>query len=261
MNKNGKSRGREQSAQKQLMLPLRGLARAALWDTVVISGLAFVEEEMEAERAALCGPRYAHLAERQAQRSGHVPSSLVMGGRRVKVERPRARSVDGHELSLPSWQAWSARDPLDERAFEQMVLGVSTRRYARSLEALPNEFEVRGVGKSAVSERFVIPLAEVGAEFLFQVIAERAEKAAVIVTTNLPFSEWTQVIPNARLCKALLDRITDRAHIIQTGTASYRFRRTLEKRRSGTSAVNPATAPPPLAATKKEAGEPAEGAR
>ena len=59
-----------------------------------------------------------------------------------------------------------------------------------------------------------MPLAEVGAEFLFQVIAERAEKAAVIMTTNLLFSEWTQVIPNARLCKALLDRITDRAHIL-----------------------------------------------
>jgi len=58
------------------------------------------------------------------------------------------------------------------------------------------------------------------------VIAERAEKAAVIMTTNLPFSEWTQVIPNARLCKALLDRITDRAHIIETGSDSYRFRRT-----------------------------------
>ena len=156
MNKNGKSRGREQSAQDQLMLPLRGLARAALWDTVMISGLVFVEEELEAERAALCGPRYAHLAERQAQRSGHVPSSLVMGGRRVKVERPRARSVGGHELSLPSWRAWSARAPLDERAFEQMVLGVSTRRYARSLEALPNEFAARGAGKSAVSERFVV---------------------------------------------------------------------------------------------------------
>ena len=47
---------------------------------------------------------------------------------------------------------------------------------------------------------------------------------------NLPFSEWTQVIPNARLCKALLDRITDRAHILETGTESYRFRRTAEKR-------------------------------
>jgi hypothetical protein len=72
-----------------------------------------------------------------------------------------------------------------------------------------------------------MPLAEVGAEFLFQVIAERAEKAAVIVTTNLPFSEWTTVIPNARLCNALIDSITDRANIIETGTESYRFRRTL----------------------------------
>ena len=61
-------------------------------------------------------------------------------------------------------------------------------------------------------------------------ISERAEKAAVIMTTNLPFSEWTQVIPDARLCKALLDRVTDQAHIIETRADSYRFRRTLEKR-------------------------------
>jgi len=83
----------------------------------------------------------------------------------------------------------------------------------------------------AIDEVGYLPLAEVGAEFLFQVIADRTEKAAVILTTNLPFSEWTQVIPNARLCKALLDRITDRAHIIETGTESYRFRRTLERRK------------------------------
>jgi hypothetical protein len=50
-----------------------------------------------------------------------------------------------------------------------------------------------------------------------------AEQAFVILTTNLPFSECTRVSPNARLCKALLDRITDRAHIIETGTESYRF--------------------------------------
>jgi hypothetical protein len=48
---------------------------------------------------------------------------------------------------------------------------------------------------------------------------------------HLPFSEWTSVIPNARLCKALIDRITDRANIIETGTESYRFRRTLENRK------------------------------
>jgi len=83
----------------------------------------------------------------------------------------------------------------------------------------------------AIDEVGYVPMADMGAEFLFQVIAERAEKAAVILTTNLPFSEWTQVVPNARLCKALLDRITDRAHIIETGTDSYRFRRTIEKRK------------------------------
>lgn len=77
-------------------------------------------------------------------------------------------------------------------------------------------------------------MADVGAEFLFQVITERAERATVIITTNLPFSEWTQVFPNARLCKALLDRLTDRAHIIETGTESYRFRRTLENRHKRT---------------------------
>jgi DNA replication protein DnaC len=113
----------------------------------------------------------------------------------------------------------------------------------------------------AIDEVGYVPLAEAGAEFLFQVIAERAEKAAVIVTTNLPFSEWTQVIPNARLCKALLDRITDRAHIVETGAESYRFRRTLAKRRSGTSALNTATTPPGLAETKPPAQQPAEETR
>ena len=75
-----------------------------------------------------------------------------------------------------------------------------------------------------------VPLAELGAELLFQVISDRAEKASVLITTNLPFSEWTKVFTNARLCKALLDRLTDRAHIIETGSESYRFRRTLERR-------------------------------
>jgi DNA replication protein DnaC len=80
----------------------------------------------------------------------------------------------------------------------------------------------------AVDEVGYVPLADIGAEFLFQVISERA---AIIVTTNLPFSEWTTVFPNLRLCKALLDRITDRAHIIETGTESFRFRRTVERRK------------------------------
>jgi hypothetical protein len=102
----------------------------------------------------------------------------------------------------------------------------SVRQYCKAVRV-----PVIGANFVALAEQAgYVPLAEIGAEFLFQVIAERAEKAALILTTNLPFSEWTSVFPNPRLCKALLDRVTDRAHIIETGTESYRFRRTVEGR-------------------------------
>jgi DNA replication protein DnaC len=81
-----------------------------------------------------------------------------------------------------------------------------------------------------IDELGYVVMPDTAAELLFQVIAGRAERAAVIVTTNLPFSEWTSKFPNARLCKAMLDRLTDQAHIIETGAESYRFRRTLEKK-------------------------------
>ena len=81
-----------------------------------------------------------------------------------------------------------------------------------------------------IDELGYVMMPDTAAELLFQVIAGRAERAAVIVTTNLPFSEWATKFPNARLCKAMLDRLTDQAHIIETGNDSYRFRRTLEKK-------------------------------
>ena len=62
-------------------------------------------------------------------------------------------------------------------------------------------------------------------------VPRRAEREAVVLATNLLFSEWTQVISNARRWKALLDRITDRARILETGTESYRFRRLRRSRR------------------------------
>ena len=155
MKQSAKGKDGRKAARGQLWLHLPGLVREALYDTVIGAGLACVDEVLETERVALCGERYEHLPDRQALRAGHVASSLVLGGRRVAVQRPRARSVAGRELRLPSWREWSARDPLEQRAVEQMVLGVSTRGYARSLEPLPEAVAIRGISKSAVSERFV----------------------------------------------------------------------------------------------------------
>jgi DNA replication protein DnaC len=67
------------------------------------------------------------------------------------------------------------------------------------------------------------------AELVFQVISERNERASMIVTTNLPFGEWTKVFPDARLAKAVVDRLTHRAHIIDTGNDSWRFRHGLTR--------------------------------
>ena len=87
----------------------------------------------------------------------------------------------------------------------------------------------------AIDEVGYVPFGETSAELFFQLTAERNERNTNILTTNLPFSEWTKVFPNPRLCKSLLDRLTDRAHIIETGEESYRFRRSmdLQKTRRG----------------------------
>jgi DNA replication protein DnaC len=102
----------------------------------------------------------------------------------------------------------------------------------------------------ALDEVGYVPPAEVGAEFLFQVIAERAEKAAVLVTTNLPFSEWTQVIPNARLCKALTALPTERisSRPVPSPTASAAHWRSARAKARETKSN---TAPPPAAAGGK----------
>ncbi len=63
-----------------------------------------------------------------------------------------------------------------------------------------------------------------GAELLFQIITEREERASVAVASNLPFSEWGNIITDPRLVAAIVDRVTYNAHIIETGTQSYRLR-------------------------------------
>ncbi len=72
-----------------------------------------------------------------------------------------------------------------------------------------------------------------GSELLFQILTEREEKSSVAVASNLLFSEWGKVIPDARLVAAVIDRVTFNAHIIETGTESYRLRATRQRRRSG----------------------------
>jgi DNA replication protein DnaC len=71
----------------------------------------------------------------------------------------------------------------------------------------------------------------VGAELLFDVISTAYERSSVIVTTNLPFEEWTEVLGSERLTGATLDRLTHRCTIVETGRESYRLREARARRR------------------------------
>jgi putative transposase len=145
----------------QRHLPLVDLLvdmRADLMELAVASGLKVLTTMLEADRTAICGPRYAHEPERAASRAGTVTSEVVLGGRKVQIRRPRVRA-DGEEVALPTFQAFADTDPLNRRVVEQMLIGVATRQYGRSLEPTGAEVRVRGTSKSAVSRRFVVKTA------------------------------------------------------------------------------------------------------
>ncbi|HEY1816419.1 MAG TPA: IS256 family transposase [Kofleriaceae bacterium] len=110
---------------------------------------------LEEDRVRVCGPKHARAPGRDVVRGGTIDGEVVLGGRRVSVRRSRARRVDGGEVRLPTYETPRAEDPLHERAVEQMLVGVATRKYARSIEPLPASVATRGTSKSAVSRRFV----------------------------------------------------------------------------------------------------------
>jgi putative transposase len=138
-------------------LPLVDLlvdTKTELLELALRSGLKVFTAMLEEDRTAICGPRYAHEPDRAASRAGTTRSEVVLGGRKVTIQRPRVRTAAG-EVALPTFQTMAATDPLDRRVVEQMLVGVATRQYARSLEPLGPEMKSRGTSKSAVSRRFV----------------------------------------------------------------------------------------------------------
>jgi DNA replication protein DnaC len=82
-----------------------------------------------------------------------------------------------------------------------------------------------------VDEFGYVPFSKTGAELLFEFFAERYERGSVMVTTNLPFDQWTEVLGSERLTGALLDRLTHRVHILEMNGESYRFRESARRLR------------------------------
>ena len=132
--------------------------REGLLALAVGAGLQVMQQLMAADVVAVCGPRGRHDPDRTATRHGSEAGSVTLGGRRVPVNRPRVRAVDGSgELPVPTYDLFTSTELLGRMAMERMLAGVSTRRYPVALEPVGEQVEAdaKSTSKSAVSRKFV----------------------------------------------------------------------------------------------------------
>lgn len=117
-------------------------------------GLEVIHTLLDEDVTTIVGERGKWNPDRIATRHGAERSSMVLGGRRVAVDKPRARSVAGQEIPLPTWNAFQGDDLLSEMAFDRMIAGLSTRNYEVGLEPVGDGLDESGTGRSAVARRF-----------------------------------------------------------------------------------------------------------
>jgi len=127
----------------------------AFYGLCVNAGKQVLAAMMEADRVALCGAKGVPDPSRRATRGGHTRGAVVLGGQRIAIKRPRARSLERGELQLASYEWAAEREPLDAATMHAIAAGVSTRRYAGTLDKLPPPEAALSVSRSAVSRRFV----------------------------------------------------------------------------------------------------------
>jgi putative transposase len=229
MRKNAtKTRGSQRSnASRQRTLRLAGFVKQNLYRFVIEEGMKALDQLLEADREQLCGAAHHKGDPGDPVRWGRCDGRLVMGGRRVLVSKPRVRQR-GKEVALPAWEQFADEDPLNQRTVEQMVVGVSTRNYDRSVEEVPEQYGPHGAARSSVSRRFVALTQQKLDEWCQRDLSELRIVVVMIdgievgdhtVVAALGFDEtgrkhplglWQGATENATVCSALLSNLAER---------------------------------------------------
>ncbi|MDQ3850790.1 MAG: IS256 family transposase [Actinomycetota bacterium] len=210
---------------------LAGAAKEGLLALSVGVGLGVLSELMSEEVDEVVGPKGKHDPGRGAVRHGSEAGSVTMGGRRVPVNRPRMRATDGSgEIEVATYAHFADRDPLTRVVLEQMLAGVSTRRFSRTREPVGQDVvdAERSASKSAVSREFVGRTAEhlkalmarsLGDVRLAALMLDGLElkgRCCVVclgVTTDgvkVPLGLWDGSTENKRICVELLADLVNR---------------------------------------------------
>src|SRR6185312_3175723 len=186
-----------------------------------------------------------HNRGRAAVRHGSGKGSVTLGGRRVAVARPRARTIDGHEVPLANYAHFAADDMLTQVVMERMLAGVATRRHARTAEPVGSQVdqEAKSTSRSAISRRFVRQTETALAELMSRDLsgldikvlmvdgehmAERCVVVALAITadgTKKPVGLWDGSTENKTVVRALLADLVDRGLAFDDGLLVVRARR------------------------------------
>lgn len=167
-----------QKAQKSVKESVKVLDEDALLETAaegllslsIELGMEVVRQLLEADVTALAGEKGRHDSGRMAYRHGSERTKVVMGGEKRDIQRPRVRSKEGAELSLPTLAVFQDEEPLNQAVLARLLAGVSTRKYAGSREL--KEPDTACVSKSEVNRRFVKELSDLMEEFFNRRINE-----------------------------------------------------------------------------------------
>jgi putative transposase len=218
-------------ADAELVLPervtvavgeLAAAAREGLLALAVGTGLGVLASLLEADVDRLVGPKGRHQPDRAAVRHGSQPGQVTLGGRRIRVDRPRVRRADGAgELPLPTWQAFAGTQLLDQLALERMLAKLSTRRYQHGLEPVGTRVEqaASGTSKSAVSRRFVAATEHALAELLAQDLS--ALDLVALLVDGIRVAEHTCVVAlgilqdGTKVPLALAEGATENATVVR----------------------------------------------
>jgi putative transposase len=211
----------------EVRLALTDIAGAA-WEGLlamsVAAGMAVMRAMFDAEITTACGPKGKHDPERTAVRHGAGRGSVVLGGRRVPVTRPRARTVNGGEVPLAAYRLFAAEDQLTAVVLERMLAGLATRRHVAAAEPVGQAVteQATATGRCAVSRRFIAATKTALADLLArdlapldikvlmvdgEHLAEHLVVVALAITadgTKVPVGLWEGSTENATVVKALL---------------------------------------------------------
>jgi transposase-like protein len=203
---------------------IAGVAREGLLAMSVAAGMVVMRAMFDAEITAACGPKGKHDPDRAAVRHGAGWGSVVLGGRRVPVTRPRARTTDGTEVPLASYRLFAAEDQLTAVVMERMLAGLATRRHVAAGEPVGREVQEQATAtsRSAVSRRFIAATKTALADLLArdlsplhikvlmvdgEHLADHLAVVALAITadgTKVPVGLWEGSTENATVVKALL---------------------------------------------------------